>query len=299
MTSKHRQVPGRGRSGPREGLAGVGMKTPLWTLLMILALALPIAGCSASNTAAALTLGDLPGGFEGPDVVDVGPHSARVLFRSGQPIVCNIAYGTDERYGRLTLMAMTGPLTDHDVQILGLEPETGYHFRITVTDREARVYQSADYSFTTAPAEDTALPSGRNVASAEAGARIAGVSSNWAGGDLQSSFGGNNSIDGNPATEWSSGGDGDSAWIEIELAREMDVSAVGLWTRTMGTIAQILSFTVLTDGGQIHGPFELPDAATMYYFDLAARTKTLRFEVEASTGGNTGAVEIGVYAGDG
>jgi hypothetical protein len=273
-------------------------RNPLRLLLLITTLALASAGCSVSDTATVRTLDDLPGGFEGPDVVDVGPHSARVLFRSGEPIVCNIAYGASRGYGRLTLMAMTGPLTDHDVQILGLEPETSYHFRITVTDREANVYQSGDYSFTTAVGDDARKPSGRNVASVEAGARIVGVSSNWASGDLDSSFGGNNAIDGNSASEWSSDGDGDSAWIEIELAQVFDVRAIGFWTRTMGASAQVLTFTVLADGGERFGPFELPDAATMYVFDMAARTQKLRFEVDASSGGNTGAVEIEVYAND-
>ena len=63
----------------------------------------------------------------------------------------------------------------------------------------------------------------------------------------------------------------------------------------MGTTAQISRFRVSTQDGSQLGPFDLPDAATIYYFDVQAHAKRLRFEVDASSVGNTGAVEIEVY----
>lgn len=243
------------------------------------------------------SLDEILGGFNGPDVRDIGPHSAKIVFISGVPIVCNVAYGTDSEYGRLTLMAMTGPLTDHEVLLLGLEPDTEYHYRITATDSSSNIYQSDDLTFVTAEATDERQPSGENVASADAGARVIAVSSNWGGGDADSSFGANKAIDGNSATEWSSDGQGNDAWIEIELAQAYDLEMVGFWTRTMGNSAQIHSFKVVTDDGTQLGPYDLPDAATAYYFDVQVTTKRLRFEVESSSGGNTGAIEIEAYAG--
>jgi len=241
-------------------------------------------------------LDDIPGGLDGPHVRDIGPNSAKIVFTSSVPIVCNVAYGTDANYGRLTLMAMTGPLTDHEISLLGLEPDTIYHYRITATDTTSNIYQSDDLTFTTAGSTDQKKPSGENLASADAGARVVAVSSNWGSDDLDSSFGANMAIDGNSSTEWSSDGDSNDAWIEIELAQTYDLTVIGFWTRTMGNSAQILSFKVITEEGTELGPYDLPDAATVYYFDVQMRTKTLRFEVEKSSGGNTGAVEIEAYA---
>jgi hypothetical protein len=59
--------------------------------------------------------------------------------------------------------------------------------------------------------------------------------------------------------------------------------------------AQITSFTITTDDGEVYGPFDLPDAEQTYTFDVEIEAKTLRFDVETSSGGNTGAVEIAVY----
>lgn len=136
---------------------------------------------------------------------------------------------------------------------------------------------------------------GENLALAARGARVAGVSSNYASGVDDSAFGANNAIDGDPGTQWSSDGDGDDAWIELELAAETRVSAVGFWTRTMGTSAEIKTFRIVTDRGETVGPFEIRDASRVFYFDTAFTASRLRFEVSDSTGGNTGAVEIEVY----
>ena len=265
---------------------------------VVITLLLLAAACSEGEQTGVGTLQDIPGGFEGPNVRDSGPHSARIVFTAGTPVVCNVAYGMDLDYGRLSLMAMTGPLTDHDVLLVGLEPSTTYHFRVTVTDTASNVYQSEDLTFDTGEPQPAAGPSGRNVAALSAGASVAGVSSNWAGGDLDSSFGGNNAIDGVPRTEWSSNGDGDAAWIEIELDQRYEIQGIGFRTRTMGNTGQIMSFTVTTDEGEALGPFELRDAATTYYFDVETAAKRLLFEVATSSGGNTGAVEIEVYTPD-
>ena len=106
---------------------------------------------------------------------------------------------------------------------------------------------------------------------------------------------GNEAIDGNASSEWSSNGDGKEAWIETELSQSFDLTALGFWTRTMGNSAQIFRFSVVVDGGQRLGPFDVPDAATIYSFDVQVRAKRLRFEVESSSGGNTGDVEIEAY----
>ncbi|MFC2045784.1 discoidin domain-containing protein [Chloroflexota bacterium] len=258
------------------------MTKKLWLLMLLGIMLLPILSCTTRSEAVIHPLDNLPGGFDGPHVQNIKAHSADIVFESMVPIVCNIAYGTDTEYGRLTLMAMTGPLTDHNVSLLGLEPNTTYHYRITVTDVSSNVYQSGDFSFSTAQATEQERPTGTNVASDITGAKVIGVSSNWGDGDMGSSFGGNKAIDGRSDTEWSSNGDGDKAWIEIELAQQYDLTIIGFWTRTMGSTAQISSFRVVTEDGTQLGPFEVSDAATIYYFDVNIKTSKLRFEIVSS-----------------
>ena len=136
---------------------------------------------------------------------------------------------------------------------------------------------------------------GENLAMEDRGGRVVGVSSNYGSAGMDSTFGANNALDGDPSTEWSSDGDGDGAWIEVELAEESRVRSLGFWTRTHGTSAEIRSFQVVSDSGQIQGPFTLEDAAGIHYFDTALTAKRLRFEAVESSGGNTGVVEIEVY----
>ena len=137
-----------------------------------------------------------------------------------------------------------------------------------------------------------------NLASLDNGARVVAVSSAFGGAALDEPWGGDSAIDGDPATQWSSDGDGDDAWIEIELAEPTAVVRIGFWTRTMGTSAEIRSFQVVSDDGQTHGPFALSGPADMSYFDVDFTTQRLRFEAVETSEGNTGAVEIEVYAAD-
>jgi len=79
------------------------------------------------------------------------------------------------------------------------------------------------------------------------------------------------------------------AWIEIELAAETHATSVGFWTRTMGSSAQIRSFQIITDIGEIIGPFNLDNAAQTFFFETSFTAKRLRFEAAATSGGNSGA----------
>ena len=135
-----------------------------------------------------------------------------------------------------------------------------------------------------------------NLASLDNGARVVAVSSAFGGAALDERWGGDSAIDGDPTTQWSSDGDGDDAWIEIELAEPAAVVRIGFWTRTMGTSAEIRSFQVVSDDGATHGPFALAGPADMSYFDVDFTTQRLRFEAVETSAGNTGAVEIEVYA---
>lgn len=276
------------------------MPRPAYALLIVVLVALVACAAPAESTSAVLPLAEMPGGVAGPNVVDNLGTSVVVEFTSGVSTVCNVAYGTDDSYGMLATMPMMGgAIQDHAVTLTGLSPNTTYHYRVTLTDELAQVYQSEDLTFTTGASEASPAaprPEGENVASLNAGARIVGVSSNFGAGDNDSSFGANNAIDGQSNTEWSSNSDGDGAWIEIELPGTYNVHAIGFWTRRMpNDTAQIFSFTVIADEGETHGPFDLPDANQIYYFPVEFTARTLRFEAVNTNTGNTGAVEIEVY----
>ena len=234
-----------------------------------------------------------------PQVVDVTAHSARVVATTKIDVVCSAAYGTTREYGRLATdsdMAASGH-QDHGPLLTGLLPDTEYHLTFGGVGADGTVYRYKDMTFRTMPERPgaTARPLGDNLALLSAGARVAGTSSNFGGGDSSDAWGGNQAIDGDPVTQWSSDGDGNDGWIEIELPTETQVTGLGFWTRTMGTSAQILSFRVVSDTGDVIGPFRLDDAASVHYFETGLNARRLRFEVVESSGGNIGAVEIEVY----
>ena len=134
-----------------------------------------------------------------------------------------------------------------------------------------------------------------NLALFASGTRVTGVSSNFGGGGVDSTYGASNALDDDPTTEWSSDGDGDDAWIEIELPARANITSIGVWPRTMGNSAQISSFQVENELGEIFGPFTLNNATEIHRFDTEIEASTLRFDVVDSSGGNTGVVEIQVF----
>lgn len=232
-----------------------------------------------------------------PTFDNITANSATVLATTNVPVVCAVTYGSTSAYGGIASDPEMngGAVTDHRVPLTGLQSDTTYYARFQGVSADGTIYRSDEYTFHTLPAASNPNDNQPNLALAKNGATIVSVSSNYGGGANDSSFGALNAIDGNPATQWSSNGDGDKAWIEIALAATTHVTRVGFWTRTMGTSAQIQSFQIVTDKGQAIGPFTLSDANQIYYFDTDFTAKQLRFEVVKSSGGNTGAVEIEVY----
>jgi hypothetical protein len=63
---------------------------------------------------------------------------------------------------------------------------------------------------------------------------------------------------------------------------------------TDGT-AIIKAFTLSTDRGTRFGPFRLENDRKAYRLEIDAVTRTLRLDVQDSTGGNTGLVELAAY----
>ena len=230
-----------------------------------------------------------------PEIVDITDSHATLLFESNIPLACSVIYGETTEYGLIAVDSdmAGGAHADHHPLMTGLKPDTEYHFRVQGTAADGTLYMSEDLTFRTPPAEESA---GLNLASLEQGARVIAMSSNFGGAGNDDRWGANSAIDGNPGTEWSSNGDGDDAFIEIELGERANVEAVEVWTRAMtdGT-AEIFSFTLTTDSGETLGPFELNDSNQAYSFEMSVVAESLRLDVVESSGGNTGLVEFAVY----
>ena len=213
-------------------------------------------------------------------------------------LACVVVYGESEAFGRIALDQQMGAAAhrNHRIVFGRIEPGRRYFYRLQGSDPAGRLYASRTYSFT-APKARVDPEGAVNLASLAAGARIAAVSSNYGGAANDARWGANAAIDGDPATEWSSDGDGDAAFLTVELGRAVEVAAFGFWTRTMGSSAQVRSFVVEDGAGRIYGPFELGGADRMYLFPVTgARGRRFTFRVQSSSGGNTGAVEVGVFA---
>ena len=230
-----------------------------------------------------------------PQIVEITATDATLTFGSSIPLACSVVYGKTTGYGLIAVdQDMDGGAhTDHRPLLVGLEPDTEYHYRVQGAAADGTLYVGEDGTFRTSPAAEE---SESNLASLEAGARVAAVSSNFGNAANDGSWGANSAIDGQRGTAWSSNGDGDDAFIEIELAQPAQIRAVEVWTRSMsdGT-AQIFAFTLSTDAGDALGPFDLPDAAQPYRFEVDAVARSLRLDVVESSGGNTGLVEFAIY----
>ncbi len=236
--------------------------------------------------------------LDGPiEVTELGSSNATLAINTSLDVACVVVFGEDENFGQMALDADMGAdaHANHRVVMRGLKPETQYFYRFQGSDRDGNFYVSKVMSFTTKSAEEKA-DLGKNIALTSLGAKVVDVSSNYANGDNDSTWGANNAIDGNPNSEWSSNGNGNDSFITIELASESEISGFGLWTRTMGSSAEISQFEVINEFGDSYGPFNISNANGIFDFAVNARGKRFTFKVVDSNGGNTGVVEIAIYA---
>ena len=223
----------------------------------------------------------------------------RGIFRvtTTEPMICAIVWGESEELGNFNnSLAMNGTgIIDHDVFLPGAEPGATYFYRVQGSTADGTLYQSELATFTLPERDDVsgeaAPPPDRGPNLALDGI-VAEVSS-----DFDASFAAANAIDDVGTTEWSSRGDGDDAFITIDLGAEREIAGVEFITRSMldGT-AITETFTVSVDGGQPVGPFPAGTPIDPNFAALDATGRMVRFDVESSTGGNVGAVEVRILA---
>jgi hypothetical protein len=276
-----------------------GPRGPLAAVTAAAVAALGLAGCGGSSG---------PPGAEGSGAVrdfaavQVGETEVEILrggtgavirLTTDPPTVCAVAYGETEALGQIANDPSMGgsAITEHAVVLRNLRPDTTYHYRLTATDAEGAVYQTrAALTFTTEPPAEAAGPGGENLA---LDASVVEASSSFS-----DAWGAANALDGDLTTEWSSAGDGSDAYLTIDLGKRAEVTGVAFRTREMADGSAITrSFSVVVDDGERLGPFPAGDRQDANVADVTFTGRVLRFEVEESTGGNTGAAEIEVYGG--
>jgi len=219
---------------------------------------------------------------------DPGGTSATLSVSTKSKVACRVYWGTTKEAtdGSATDpdMASSGPHTNHHAVMTGLKPDTTYYYRVAGTDPGGQKYAAELGTFHTPVA---LTKPGENITSQ---VKVAGVSSQYS-----DSYGGANAIDGNAGSEWASAGDGDKAWIKLDLGSVRSLAGIGFRTRSMSDGTSIMkSITITGDDGTVLGPF--PVGAGLTIIPLHLKTKTLKISAAKTTGGNTGATEIEVYA---
>lgn len=225
--------------------------------------------------------------------------SNRGIFRvtTSEPTICAIVWGATEALGNFNnSLTMTGTGIDvHDVALPGAAGGETYYFRVQGSTADGTLYQSELATFTLPEREpnapDGALPSGvgENMAVT---ATVSEVSS-----EFSDAWAGTNAIDGDAQTEWSSTDDADEAFITLDLGESRAVAGVEFVTRSMTDGSAVtLTYSVMVDGSERYGPFPAGTPIRSAVQVVEFEGQSLRFEVEETTGGNTGAIEIRVFA---
>ncbi len=211
---------------------------------------------------------------------------------------CNIVFGPDDTYGTLaTDVDMSDGAHDVHTVILGeLTPGDVVHYNLQGASPDGQLYQgSSDRTFVVPEPGGSTLATGAPDAAADGRTNLALGVDVTASSEFNANFGASNAVDGNPATQWSSRGDGDDAFLEIDLGAPTSIDGIGFWTRDMsdGT-AVIESIRILVDGIDlgVH-----PVGRDLTVVEIEAVGQVVRIEAETTTGGNTGAVEVAVYSG--
>lgn len=256
--------------------------------VLLVTAAVALASCGGSPSAVDADVQPIEPILATDITVEPDPSGTVAVLRveTEVPVVCAVVYGTGDQFGAIATDSdmAGGAHRDHAPRLTGLQPETEYQYVLQGSDAAGNLYRSELRTFRTP--EVSAAP-GRNVAP---DATVVDVSS-----EFSDQFAAPNAIDGDLATEWSTDGDGDDASITVDLGAPTDIVGVRYRTREMTDGSAIVrTFTVTLDDDEPLGPFPADAVA-----EIEGRGQRLRFEAAETTGGNTGAVEIEVYAADG
>jgi len=220
---------------------------------------------------------------------------ARMQVTTNVDAVCSIAWGETDALGTIgTDLDMAGGAHNrHEVILVGAEPGKTYSFRVQGATADGVLYQSPISTFTLPEA-----PAGGDVGMVDHGGNLAqGATVVEVSSTFSTAWSGQNAVDGDMSTEWATKGSGDNAFIEIDLGTPRQIVGVEFITRTMGDgTATTTEYTVTVDGGETFGPFRAGEPSDSRFAEAEFTGQVLRFDVVASTGGNTGAIEVRAFA---
>ncbi len=228
-------------------------------------------------------------------ILNITATSARLHFVGKVPLACTVVFGTTQDFGDAAVDTNMngGAIIEHNPVMTGLKPDTEYYYRLQGSGEDGVVYISEIGNFRTLP-ETT--PTEQNLLAPQNGAQVMGVSSNFGNSANTGTWGILNAFDNDPNTAWASNGDGSKAWFQVKLAKRSHITRIQFWSRVMtDKSSEVFQFTVTTDSGAVYGPFKVDDATKSYSFPVDFDASTLRFDMVDSSGGNTGALEVGVF----
>jgi F5/8 type C domain len=268
------------------------------TTLLVATLALVAVACGSDDPNASSDVRPFSEVQASEFVFEADPTNLeRGIFRvtTTEPMICAIVWGPTEGLGNFNnSLAMNGTgIVEHDVFLPGAVAGEPYYFRVQGSTADGTLYTSEIDTFTI-PARAIEPPSSESAGGANLAldATVVDVSS-----EFNDSFAAENAIDDSGTTEWSSDGDGDDAFITLDLGVDEQISAVEFITRSMldGT-AVTETFTVTVDDAATFGPFVAGTPVDPSPAEIDTSGRVFRFDVDTSTGGNVGAVEIRVLS---
>lgn len=269
------------------------MSTTARRLVALLAgVLLALTACGASTDPEVRPFSEVQ---DSPFVFEADPFGTDGIFRvtTTEPMICAIVWGETEDFGNFNnSLAMSGTgIVEHDVVLVGAEPGVEYVFKVQGSTADGTLYESEVGTFVIpddGDAEPPAVPDADNLA---VGATIVEASS-----EFSDAFAAEFAVDGDPSTEWSTDGSGDDAHLTIDLGEPVEIGGVAFVTRAMADGSAVTeTFTVTVDDGDPLGPFPAGTLADAAVADVTATGQVVRFDVDTSTGGNTGAVEVQVF----
>ncbi len=224
--------------------------------------------------------------------------TTRGLFHvtTTEPTICSITWGETTELGNINnSLTMNGTgIIQHDVPLPGAEPGKTYHFTVQGSTADGRVFQSEMGTFILPEVEAAAEPApemavhGENLAE---GSSIVVVSS-----EFSAAWSADNAIDGDMSTEWATASDGTDGFIELDLGAEFEIAGFEFITRSMTDGTAITSEYTVSVDGSVFGPFPAGNPADPRFAAATAVGRIVRFEITDSSGGNTGAIEVKVFA---
>ena len=230
------------------------------------------------------------------------PNRGVFSVRTTEPMICTIVWGETDEFGHFNnSLSMNGTgIIDHDVVLPGAEQGMEYTFRVQGSTADGKQYRSEIGTFTI-PVSEPGSAGGDGATGDDMVVHGANLALDATLVEASSIFGpgweAENAFDDDTTTEWASRGDGDSGFIIIDLGSVSDVVGVEFLTRSMlDGSATTEMYTVTVDGSDTFGPFPAGNPANPNFTALDFSGQQVRFDVETSTGGNVGAIEVRVFA---